>query len=107
MVDGQSQVGRGTMISYDDNIIVEYHMKKEIKFSFNMSKMTVVQVATALGKLRFTNIYLYALNDLKNKKSKKDKFVHKIVLDDIRNLKEGMELEYDTKITIQYHSFPE
>lgn len=108
VINGQSHVSEGTMVPYDAEILVTYHLKREIKFPFNqrmVTKMTFEQVADALIDLGYTEVYTLPLKDLKIGWIKKENFVQQILIAGVESVKKGIVLEYDTKITIQYHSF--
>lgn len=108
VINGQSWVGEGTMVPYDAEIKVMYHLKKEITYPFNsreISKMAYEQVVDALVDLGFTEVYTLPLRDLSTGWIKKENFVQQVVIADVESIKRGMTLEYDKKITVQYHSF--
>ena len=108
VINGQSYVSEGTMIPYDAEIIVTYHLKREIEFPFNqkmVKKMDYEQVADMLLDLGYTEVYTFPLKDLKTGWIKKDKSVQQILIAGVESVKKGIVLEYDKKITIQYHSF--
>lgn len=96
------------MVPYDAEIIVTYHLKKEIEYPFNsreVSKMTFDQVVEVLVDLGFSEVYTLPLKDLKTGWIKKENSVQQVVIADVESIKRGMALEYDKKITVQYHSF--
>ena len=104
----QSWLSEGTMVPYDAEIIVTYHLKKEIEYPFNsreVSKMTFEQVADRLLDLGFTEVYTLPLRDLKTGWIKKENSVLQVVIAGVESIRRGMALEYDKKITVQYHSF--
>ncbi len=108
VINGQSYVSEGTMVPYDAEIIVTYHLKREIAFPFNqrmVTKMSFEQVADALLDLGYTEVYTLPLKDLKTGWIKKEKSVQEILVAGVESVKKGIVLEYDKKITIQYHSF--
>ena len=108
VINGQSYVGEGTMVPYDAEIIITYHLKREIEFPFDqrmVTKMNFEQVADRLLDLGYTEVYTLPLKDLKTGWIKKEKSVQKILIAGVESVKKGIVLEYDKKITIQYHSF--
>lgn len=108
VINGQSWVNSGTMVPYDAEIIITYHLKREIEFPFSarqVTKMTFDQVADALVNLGFTEVYTLPLKDLKTGWIKKENSVQQVVISGIDAIKKGMVLEYDKQITVQYHSF--
>lgn len=108
VINGQSWLSEGTMVPYDAEIVVTYHLKKEIEYPFNsreVSKMTFEQVADRLLYLGFTEVYTLPLRDLKTGWIKKENSVQQVVIAGVESIRRGMALEYDKKITVQYHSF--
>lgn len=108
VINGQSWVSEGTLVPYDAEIIVTYHLKREIEYPFNsrdISKMTFEQVADSLLDLGFTEVYTLPIKDLMTGWIMKENSVQQVVIADVESIRRGMELEYDKKITIQYHSF--
>lgn len=108
VINGQSYVSEGAMVPYDAEIIITYHLKREIEFPFNQraaTKMTFEQVTDELLNLGYTEVYTLPLKDLKTGWVKKDKSVQQIVVPGVESIKKGMVFEYDKKITIHYHSF--
>ena len=108
MINGQSWIDAGMMVPYDAEIIVAYHMKKELIFPYSsrqMIKRNFDELLQELLNVGFTEVYTLPLDDLKTGWIKKDRSVQMVVVDGIESIKKGTILEYDVKITIQYHSF--
>lgn len=108
IVNGQSWVAAGTMVPYDAEIIITYHLKKEFAFPYSsrlMIKRNYEEVAQKLIDVGFAEVYTLPLYDLKTGWIKKDNSIQQVVIEGADSIKKGMILEYDVKITIQYHSF--
>ena len=98
----------GTMVPYDAEIIVTYHMKKELIFPYSsrqMIKRDFDELAHELLNVGFTEVYTLPLDDLKIGWIKKNRAVQQVVVAGRDSMKKGTILEHDVKITIQYHSF--
>lgn len=68
VINGQSFVDEGTMIPYDADIIITYHIKKQFMFPYSsnqMIKMNYNVLAQELSEIGFTEIYTFPLQDLK------------------------------------------
>jgi len=108
MINGQSWMDAGTMVPYDAEIIVTYHMKKELIFPYSsrqMIKRDFDELAHELLNVGFTEVYTLPLDDLKIGWIKKNRAVQQVVVAGRDSMKKGTILEHDVKITIQYHSF--
>lgn len=108
VINGQSWIDTGAMVTYDAEIIVTYHMKKEFAFPYSsqqMVKRDFDELAQELLNIGFTEVYTLPLNDLKTGWIKKENSVQQVVIAGVDSIKKGMMLEHDVKITIQYHSF--
>lgn len=110
VVDGKSWIEAGTMVPYDAEIIVTYHLKKEFAFPYSlrlMAKRNYEDLAQELLEVGFTEVYTLPLNDLKTGLIHKEYSVQQVAIVGVESIKKGMILEYDRKIIIQYHSFAE
>lgn len=108
VINGQSWIDIGTMVPYDAEIIVTYHMKREFAFPYSsrqMIKRDFDKLAQEILNVGFTEVYTLPLNDLKTGWIKKDRAVQQVVVAGRESIKKGVILEHDVKITIQYHSF--
>ena len=108
VVDGQSWVNKGEMIPYDAEIIVTYHLKKEIEFPYSSHKVVrrnFQELAQELSDLGFTEIYTRKIQDLKTGWIVKDGSVEKVFVGKKDTYKKMTMLEYDTEIVIEYHTF--
>ena len=54
----------------------------------------------------YIQVYVSRLEDLKTGFLKRENSVSDVVMDGVDTIKRGMMLEYDRKISIQYHAFP-
>lgn len=109
VVDGQSWVEAGEQISFDAEIIITFHTKKDFAFPYSKHKMMNMGYKTLADKLvdiGFTQIYVSKREDLKTGFLKRENSVSDVVIDGVDTIKCGMMLEYDRKISIQYHTFP-
>lgn len=76
VVNGQSWVEAGTMVPYDAEIIITYHLKKEFPFPYPMRlmvKRNYYDLAQELLEIGFTEVYTLPLKDLKTGWIKKRK----------------------------------
>lgn len=71
-----------------------------------MLNMGYKTLANELVDIGFTQIYVSRLEDLKTGFFKRENAVSDVVIDGIETIRSGMMLEYDRKISIQYHAFP-
>ena len=109
VVDGQSWVEADEPVLFDAEIIITFHTKKEFAFPYSKHKMMNMGYKTLADKLvdiGFTQIYVSKLEDLKTGFLKRENSVSDVVIDGVDTIKCGMMLEYDRKISIQYHTFP-
>lgn len=108
LINGQSWLAEGTMVSYDAEIIITFHVKKEFEFPYSarqMIKRDFDQLASELVDIGFTEVYTLPLKDLTTGWIKKERVVQQVLIEGIDVIKKGMPIEHDKKITIQYHSF--
>lgn len=108
VIQGSSFFQEGDLIPYDAEIIITYHVKREISipFSYNaLRKMNYNAVGSELQKLGFTKIYERPIRDLVTGWVKKDGTVEKITIGNKCPFKRNSAFKYDTKITIEYHTF--
>ncbi len=108
VVNGQSWIEAGTMVPYDAEIVITYHLKKEFAFPYPMRlmvKRNYDDLAQELLEIGFTEVYTMPLNDLETGWIKKEFSVQKVLIAGVQTIKKGMLLDHDVKITIQYHSF--
>lgn len=108
VINGQSWLAEGTMVPYDAEIVITFHVKKEFEFPYSarqMIKRDFDQLASKLVNIGFTEVYTLPLKYLTTGWIKKERAVQQVLIEDIDAIKKGMPVEYDKKITIQYHSF--
>ena len=108
VINGQSLLSNGTMVPFDAEIILTFHVKKEFVFPYSgrqMVKRNFEDLANELLKIGFTEIFTLPLKDLSTGWIKKEYAVQNVVIEGVDAIKKGMILDYDKKITIQYHSF--
>lgn len=103
VVDGKSWIEAGTMVPYDAEIIVTYHLKKEFVFPYSlhlMAKRNYEDLVQELLEVGFTEVYTLPLNDLKTGLIHKEYSVQQVGIVGVESIKKGMILEYDRKIII-------
>lgn len=108
VINGQSWLAEGTMVPYDAEIVITFHVKKEFEFPYSarqMIKRDFDQLASELVDIGFTEVYTLPLKDLTTGWIKKERAVQQVLVEGIDAIKKGMPVEHDRKITIQYHSF--
>lgn len=108
VINGQSWLAKGTMVPYDAEIIITFHVKKEFEFPYSARQMIqrdFDQLASELVDIGFTEVYTLPLKDLTTGWIKKERTVQQVLIEGIDAIKKGMPVEHDKKITIQYHSF--
>ena len=108
VIQGSSYFQEGDLIPYDAEIIITYHIKREISIPFSykvLRKMNYIAAGDEFQKLGFTEIYEHPIRDLVTGWVKKDGSVEKITIGDICPFKKNSVFTYDTKITIEYHTF--
>ncbi len=108
VINGSSYFCVGDQIPYDAEIILTYHVKREITLPFNeksLRRMNYIAAGDKLQKLGFTEIYERPINDLVMGWLKKDGSVEKITIGSIYPFKKHSVFAYDTKIVIEYHTY--
>lgn len=108
VINGQSWLAEGTMVPYDAEIIITFHVKKEFVFPYStreMIKRDYDDLASELVDIGFTEVYTLPLKDLTTGWIKKERAVQQVLIEGTVSIKKGMSIEHDRKITIQYHSF--
>ena len=108
VIQGSSYFCAGDLIPYDAEIVITYHVKREITIPFSektLRKMNYVAAGDKLQELGFTEIYEHPLRDLVTGWVKKDGSVEKVTIGNVYPFKKNSIFEYDTKITIDYHTF--
>ena len=108
LINGQSWLAEGTMVPYDAEIIITFHVKKEFEFPYSARQMInrdFTQLASEFVGIGFTEVYTLPLKDLTTGWIKKERAVQQVLIEGIDTIKKGMPIEHDKKITIQYHSF--
>ena len=108
VINGQTWVEDGALIPYDAEIIVTYHVKKEIVFPYSPRKVTkrnYEELVQELFDLGYTEIYTKEIDDLTTGWIIKDGSVEKISIGGDSFFKKGTAFEYDVEIVIEYHTF--
>ena len=108
VISGNSYFVAGELIPYDAEIIITYHLKKEITIPFaekDLRKINYVDAGERLRELGFTEIYEKAIKDLIVGWVKKDGSVEKVTIGSMCPFRRNSVFPYDTKIVIEYHTF--
>lgn len=108
VIQGNSFFQECDLIPYDAEIIITYHVKREISIplSYNtLRKMNYVVAGDELQKLGFTEIYKCPIRDLVMGWVKKDGSIEKVTIGDVCPFKKNSVFTYDTQIMIEYHTF--
>ena len=108
IISGSSFFNSGDQISYDAEIIITYHDKKEITIPFSersLRKMNYVLAGDKLQELGFTEIYEKPIRDLTTGWVRKDGSVEKTTIGEVYPFKKNSVFPYDVEITIEYHTF--
>ena len=107
-VNGMTSFSPQEMYSYDSEVIIFYHDKKEITVPFvlkNLRKLNYYDVQTKLSKLGFVNILVQPIRDLTIGWIKRDGSVESVSIDGDTNFKKNAVFKYDVSIMIEYHTF--
>lgn len=107
-IQGSAYFREGDQIPYDTEIVVTYHVKREIAIPFNekaLRKMNYIDVGDKFLELGFTEVYMRPIYDLVTGWVKKDGSVEKVTVGDMYPFRKNSTFTYDTKITIEYHTF--
>jgi len=105
---GSSYFVEGDMIPYDAEIIITYHVKREITIPFSereLRRFSYVDAGDKLQELGFTEIYERPIRDLVTGWIKKDGSVEKITIGNVYPFKKNSVFDYDVEIIIEYHTF--
>lgn len=108
VVGGSQYFTADDMIPYDIEIIVTYHEKSEIKIPFNAKfcrRKNHTEIANQLLDLGFTEVYERPIKDLQTGWIVKDGSIEKIAIGGNDSFKKNTVYTYDTRITIEYHTF--
>ena len=107
-IQGNSYFNKGDLIPYDAEIVVTYHVKREIIIPFSersLRKLNYIVAGDKLQDLGFTEIYERPIRDLVTGWVTKDGSVEKVTIGDTYPFKKNSVFTYDTRITIEYHTF--
>ena len=108
VISGSSYFIEGDMIPYDAEIIITYHVKREITLPFperDLRKLNYVEAGDRLQKLGFTEIYERPIRDLVTGWIKRDGSVEKVTIGNVYPFRKNSVFDYDTEILIEYHTF--
>lgn len=108
VIQGNSHFGKGEQIPYDAEIVVTYHEKREITIPFSermLWKTNYISAGDKFLDLGFTEIFMRPIHDLVTGWITKDGSVEKVTIGDVYPFGRNSVFAYDTKITIEYHTF--
>lgn len=108
VINGKSLFDEKDMMKYDSEIIITYHLKKEITMpvsSRQLCKTFYNEAVQQLFKMGFTEIYTRPEKDLITGWITRNGSIKRILVGDKKRFKKGSVFEYDIKIVISYHSF--
>ena len=108
VISGSSYFVVGDHIPYDAEIIITYHIKRQITIPFSERELRKLNYGTVINKLKelgFTEIYEKPIKDLITGWIKKDGTVEKVTIGKTYPFKRNSVYPYDVKITIEYHTF--
>lgn len=112
VIGGISVFEIGEMFPENEEVIITYHAKQEIKIQFENShfkKKNYIAVGDQLQNMGFSNIYERKIEDLVTGFLTKNGAVEEVLVE-IRGkeqtMNENQPYDFDTKIIIAYHTFP-
>lgn len=111
VINGISFFEEGDRFPITSEVIITYHMKKEIAIPYHMKhfrRQNYIDVGDQLQDLGFSNIYERKIKDLIIGFITKDGSVEDVFVDTGNGeelINKGELYEYDTKIVITYHTF--
>lgn len=108
VINGSSYFCEGDQIPYDAEIILTYHVKREIVLPFSeksLRRMNYITAGDKLQDLGFTEIYERPIRDLVTGWLIKDGSVEKVTIGSVYPFKKNSVFTYDAKIVIEYHTY--
>ena len=108
IIAGEEKFNEDSMIPYDAEIVVHYHMKRKIAFPYSSKqarKQNCDELATELANMGFTEIFFGEIDDLVTGWIHKDGSIQNVSVGGKEEYKKGLLVEFDTKIVIHYHTF--
>lgn len=108
VINGSSYFCEGDPIPYDAEIILTYHVKREIVLPFSeksLRRMNYITAGDKLQDLGFTEIYERPIRDLVTGWLVKDGSVEKVTIGSVYPFKKNSVFTYDAKIVIEYHTY--
>ena len=109
VINGNSQFEKNDSIQYDAEIVISFHVKREIEFPFSpkdIRNRDYIEIVKQLNDLGFTQIYIKENADLITGWIKKDKSIERVTVKNDETYKKGTKYDYDIDIKIDYHTFP-
>lgn len=108
VINGSQHFSWDDLIPYDTEIIITYHIKREISVPFSSRscrKKNHMEIGAQLQKLGFTNIYAREIRDLTTGWIVKDGSIEKVIIGNNERFKKNTSYVYDIPIVIEYHTF--
>ena len=108
VMNGKYACQQGEMIPYDTEIMIIYHLKKELMFPYSarqVKKQDFEMLLRELQDIGFTKIEMIAIKDLKIGWILKEGSVEKVTINWLENYKKDLVVDYDAEIVIHYHTF--
>ena len=108
VINGQSFFDANAMFPYKTQIIVSYHVKREIAFPISSKqacKMICGDLVKELHELGYTEIYTEKIADLVTGWIHKEGSIKYVLVNGKTKYKKGDMFNYDVNIVIAYHAF--
>lgn len=108
VVAGSTYFEIGEQVPYDSEIVITYHVKKEIVIPVSgkrFRKTNYIVSGDYLQDLGFTEIYERPIRDLTTGWITKDGSVERVIIGDNDSVKVNSVFPYDVEIVIEYHTF--
>ena len=90
LFSGQSYLKKGTMVPYNAEIVITFHVKEEFVLPYSsrhMRRRDFEELTKELSNIGFTEVYPFPLNDLTTGWIKKDRAVQRVLIDGIDSIK--------------------
>lgn len=108
LISGHNNFDEKSFFPYDSEVIITYHMKKEIKLPYSyrmLKKSNFHEVSNMLIDLGYTEVKGKELEDLVTGWIKKEGAIENITFGENEIIEKNKMYEYDVNIVISYHTF--